>query len=61
MKLTTHLHLVPKLGIVGAMPPLNSYAFMTWGLMKTGTILLTSEFMFRMTLRMNSDYFLKQH
>ena len=30
MNLTTHLHLVPRLGMRGAMPLLRLYAFMAW-------------------------------
>jgi hypothetical protein len=30
MKLTTHLHLVPKSRMRGAIPPLPQYAFMEW-------------------------------
>ena len=30
MKLITHLHLVPRLGMSGAVPLLPVYAFMTW-------------------------------
>jgi hypothetical protein len=34
VKLTTHLHLVPRLGIRGATPPLHQYLFMVWCLIK---------------------------
>jgi hypothetical protein len=30
VKLTTHLHLVPRSRMLGAMPPLPQYAFMAW-------------------------------
>jgi hypothetical protein len=28
--MTTHLHIVPRLRMSGAIPPLRQYAFMTW-------------------------------
>jgi hypothetical protein len=34
VKLTTHLHLVPRLSICGAIPPLLQYVFMAWCLVK---------------------------
>jgi hypothetical protein len=34
MKLTTHLHLVPKSRMHGAIPPLPQYVFMAWCLVK---------------------------
>jgi hypothetical protein len=34
VKLTTHLHLVPRLRTRGAIPPLNQYVFMAWYLVK---------------------------
>jgi hypothetical protein len=30
VKLTTHLHLVPRSRMIGAIPPLPQYAFMAW-------------------------------
>jgi hypothetical protein len=36
MKLTTDLHVVPRLRMNGAVPPLPFYAFMSW----TGTTLI---------------------
>jgi len=30
VKLTTHVHLVPRLRMRGAIPPLPQYVFMTW-------------------------------
>jgi hypothetical protein len=40
VKLTTHLHLVPRSKNDGAIPPLLQYAFMVWCLVKsTGTTL----------------------
>jgi hypothetical protein len=30
VKLTTHLHLVPRSGMRGAIPPLSQYVFMAW-------------------------------
>jgi len=30
VKVTTHLHLVPRSRICGAIPPLPQYAFMAW-------------------------------
>jgi hypothetical protein len=35
MKLTTHLHLVPRSRMHGAIPPLPQYAFMVWCSVKT--------------------------
>jgi hypothetical protein len=34
MKLTTHIHLVPRSRMRGAIPPLPQYAFMAWCLVK---------------------------
>jgi hypothetical protein len=34
VKLTTHLHLVPRSRIRGAIPPLPQYVFMAWWLVK---------------------------
>jgi hypothetical protein len=34
MKLATHLHLVPRLRMRGAIPPLPHYVFMAWFLVK---------------------------
>jgi hypothetical protein len=34
VKLTTHLHLVPRSKKNGAIPPLPQYAFMAWCLVK---------------------------
>jgi len=34
MKLTTHIHLVPKSSVRGAVPPLSQCAFMAWCLVK---------------------------
>jgi hypothetical protein len=34
MKLTTHLHLVPRSIMHGTMPPLPQYAFIAWCLVK---------------------------
>jgi hypothetical protein len=40
VKLTTHLHLVPRSRMCGAIPPLPQYAFMAWCSVKsTGTTL----------------------
>jgi len=32
MKMTTHLHLVPRLKMSGAVPHLSQYIFMAWWL-----------------------------
>jgi hypothetical protein len=34
MKLTNHLHLVPRSKMRGAIPPLSQYTFMAWCLVK---------------------------
>jgi hypothetical protein len=34
VRLTTHLHLVPRSRMRGAIPPLSQYAFMAWCLVK---------------------------
>jgi hypothetical protein len=34
MKLTTHLHLVPRSRMRGSIPPLPQYVFMEWCLVK---------------------------
>jgi hypothetical protein len=34
MTLTTHLHLVPGLGMCGAIPPLPQYVLIAWCLIK---------------------------
>jgi hypothetical protein len=34
VKLTTHLHLVPRSRMCGAIPPLPQYVFMAWSLVK---------------------------
>jgi hypothetical protein len=34
VKLTTHLHLVPRSRLRGAIPPLPQYVFMAWCLVK---------------------------
>jgi hypothetical protein len=34
MRLTTHVHLVPRLRMHGVLPPLPDYVFMAWWLVK---------------------------
>jgi hypothetical protein len=39
VKLTTHLRLVPRLRMLGAIPPFLSYVFMAWPLVNHGSLM----------------------
>jgi hypothetical protein len=41
VKLTSHIHVVPRLSIRGAIPPLPQYVFMAWCYFITGTTFRT--------------------